>query len=219
MLSHHGAGGARIALAQRAQKRAVVRKVARVVEALVLGRDVREPRHLRLIEHGDQQRISRARQEQPVKGVVRALGGGEILPRDRRFERGQRLFEFGELRGREALGGELRACLRDMRAHRVRNRSGFEQHAFVEHALAAARAGGDHDPPPRRLLDVAEAVQHAQRLAHGVAADAEQRREPRFRRQRLAGAQPLALDDAADFLRRPADHAVTPDRGGAVGHC
>jgi len=60
-----------------------------------------------------------------------------------------------------------------MRADLVGDRRRFEQHALIEHALAALRAGGDHDAPARRLLDIAEAVQDAQRLAHRIAADAE----------------------------------------------
>ena len=194
-------------------------KMTRIVEALVLGRDVREPRHLCLVEHRDQQRIPGARQQQPVERIVRGLGGCQILARDRLFERGERACELGQLGGGHALGRQFRTLLRDMRADLVRDRRRFEQHALIEHALAALRAGGDHDAPARRLLDIAEAVQHAQRLAHRIAADAEHLRKPRLRRQRIARGEPLGLDDAADFLRRLADDAVALDRGGAVGHC
>src|SRR2546429_55350 len=106
-----------------------------------------------------------------------------------------------------------------MRAHLVGNWSGLDQYALVEHALAALRARRHHHAPAGGLLDMAEAVQHPERLAHGVAAEAERLREPRLRRQRIAGPELLGLDEAADFLRRLADHALAPDRGGAVGHC
>ena len=55
--------GARYGLTD-VQQRAMMRKMLRVVEALVLGREVRKPGDLRLLVHRDQQRVAGARQQQ-----------------------------------------------------------------------------------------------------------------------------------------------------------
>src|SRR5204862_137923 len=83
--------------AQHGQQGAVMGEMPRIIEALVLGRDVREPGHLCLVEHRDQQRIPGARQQQGVKRVVRGLGGCQVLARDRLFECGERAREVGQL--------------------------------------------------------------------------------------------------------------------------
>jgi hypothetical protein len=54
-------------------------------------------------------------------------------------------------------------------------------------------------------------VQHPQRLAQGIAADAQHLRKRCLRRQRLAGAQPFRLDETADFLRRPTANRQSAD--------
>ena len=121
-----------------------------------------------------------------MKGVMRALGGVHVLARDGGFERPQGALHLAELGGRQPRRGKLGAFLRDVRAHVVGDRRRLDDHALVEHALAARRRGGDDDAAAGGLLDIAEPVQHAQRLAYRVAADAEQCGEPGLSRQRVA---------------------------------
>src|SRR5437016_7360735 len=94
MSPHHRGGGMRVAFAQGGQKRAMVRQMPWVVKALVLGRYVREPRDLRLLEHGDQNGIACASEQKPMKGVMRRLCSCHILAGDRLLKRTQRAVEF-----------------------------------------------------------------------------------------------------------------------------
>jgi hypothetical protein len=62
----------------------MMRQVARVVKAFVLGRYIGEPCHLRLIEHGHEQGVSGACEQESVERVVRGLGCVDVLPGERR---------------------------------------------------------------------------------------------------------------------------------------
>src|SRR5262249_48223758 len=73
----------------------------------------------------------------------------------------------------------------------------------------------DDDALAGGLLDEAEPIQDAERLAHGVAADPEHAREVRLGGQRRVRRQLARLDVAAGLLRLAAGHALLG--GGASG--
>ena len=129
--------GARITPAQRAQQRPMMRKVPRVIEALVLGRYIGKPCHLRLVEHGHEQRVSGACEQEGVERVVRGLGRVDVLPGDRRFQLSQPCIKLAQLGIGNALRGKLGAFLRNVRAHLVCDRRRLDQNTLVEDAFAA----------------------------------------------------------------------------------
>src|SRR6202042_1036387 len=121
MPAHDSARGLLIPLFQCAEKRAVMRKMTRIVEGLVLWRDVRKPGKLRLVVHPNKQRISGARKEEPVESVMRGLGGRHILDRNGFFQGRQRTLELGNLSWRYACGGQLCALLSDVGSRFIRD--------------------------------------------------------------------------------------------------